>query len=44
MSVRDIIGSNIESAKSEIGATTETKLDGIKSGHMKPSNPLTQNY
>ena len=44
MSVRNRAGINIESAKSDLEATIEMKLDDIKSEHVKNTNSLDIKY
>ena len=41
MSVRNRAGINIESAKSDLEATIEMKLDDMKSNHVKPLTTFT---
>ena len=38
MSVSNIVGGNFESSKLELEATTEMKLDELKSDHIKAIN------
>ena len=40
MSVRKIVGKNIEESKSELEATSEMKLGEIKSGNVKITESL----